>query len=189
MKTIENLLAGTTKKSSRETPTLTARVGLEAAKAFSTAKAQAEITDAVVDSTKEALQSAAREEFFALNHGSETPVSTVAWHIDDRRVTATFSNTYTPQPGALAALAEDAIRTQFELQIDGDLMTPAQAAKFIPELLKLAAEHGVKVTSKVKKLPVLDFGVRRHQLSPADNLRLEKLGLGTRITLKVGAVK
>ena len=185
---ILNLLKPTAPGASKKSPAIAATIGLPEAEAFIVAKAQLDAADANADVIKSLVYDFAQQIYLKSNAGRPVPDDAVEFRTPAGTVRASFSSAWKATPSGIATLPSSLVRERFTIQIDGDGMSPAQASAFVPELLALAAKHGVKVDAKGGLYPVPDFNSRRFtELSPEANVAAEEAGLGTKITLRVSA--
>lgn len=181
---ILNLLKPTA--TSKKSPAIRTDTGIAEAIAFIEAKRQLDAADANAEVLKSAVYDLARGVYLTANAGRPVPDDAVEFPTPIGTVRASFSAAWKASPACIAALPSGLVRERFTIQIDGDGMSEAQATAFVPALLALAAQHGVKVESKGALYPVPDFNVRRFTvLTPEQNLAAEAAGLGTKITLRV----
>lgn len=170
-----------------KSPAISATVGTDVAEKYIAAKKDLDAAEANAEVLKAEIYPAARRAYLDGNRGRSVPDDAVEWRTPSGVLRASFGALWTAKPEAIGALPQAVVRERFTIAIDGDEMSPATAAAFVPALLQLAATYGVKVEAKGGLYPVPEFNARRHSLlSPEENLRIEELGLGTRITLRVG---
>ena len=183
---ILNLLNAKPAGGKGKSPAIPATVGNDAAEKYIAAKKDLDAAEANVEVIKAEIYPAARRAYLEGNRGRSVPDDAVEWSTPSGRLRASFGTIWEAKPEAIGALPQAVVRERFTIAIKGDEMSPATAAAFVPALLALAAAHGVKVEAKGGLYPVPEFNARRHSLlSPEENLRVEELGLGTRITLRI----
>lgn len=169
-----------------KSPAIPTAIAIDTAEKYISAKKDLDAAEANVEVLKAKIYPAARRAYLEGNRGRSVPDDAVEWQTPSGRLRASFGTIWDAKPEAIGALPQAVVRERFTIAIKGDKMSPATAAAFVPALLALAAAHGVKVEAKGDLYPVPEFNSRRHSLlSPEENLRIEELGLGTRITLRI----
>lgn len=159
-----------------------------AARRYLTADALEKAAKARKESVKGALLPKLRRAWFEANYKAAKSRASLAIVTPGKgELQISFSASWSPKDGVVAALPADLTRTSFEITIDGDELPADKASTFVTELSALAARLGVStaVKAKVVTVPSPGFGtLRHHRLSVEQNLALEDAGLGTKITFK-----
>ena len=153
--------------------------------------AAAKEAEATAKATQEAVRATiepvALRTWLERSHGITDPESSLVLVGEERRALISFTSKWSAK-GGIDKLPPDMRRERATLKIDSDDLPVNRVLPFFHAIMDLAHKHGLAdaVSITVKDVPVPEFATMRHtRLSVADNLELERAGLGTVINMRV----